>query len=174
MTSNVLLLNASYEPLDIIPLRRAVSLMLRGCVEGACNESVEMHSAQVTWRIPTIVRLRYYISVPRLGVAWSRKAVLRRDRYTCAYCGTQIGDRRRGKVLTKQNFTVDHILPVSRGGKNSWGNTVCACPPCNQRKADRMPNEANMHLLWEPKTPRARYIVASGEIPANWKAYLEV
>jgi len=86
----------------------------------------------------------------------------------------QIGDKSRGQVLTKQNFTVDHVLPLSRGGRNTWGNTVCACPPCNQRKADRMPNEANMHLLWEPKTPRARYIVASGEIPANWKTYLEV
>lgn len=174
MTSNILLLNASYEPLDIIPLRRAISLMLRGCVEAACDESIEMHSAQLTWRIPTIVRLRYYINVPRLRATWSRRAVLRRDQYTCAYCGMRIGDKRRGHVLTKQSFTVDHILPVSRGGKNTWGNTVCACPPCNQRKADRMPNEANMHLLWEPKTPRARYMVASGEIPTNWKAYLEV
>lgn len=174
MISNILLLNASYEPLDIIPLRRAISLMLRGCVEAACNDSIEMHSAQLTWRIPTIVRLRYYVNVPRLGVSWSRRAVLRRDQYTCAYCGMQIGDKRRGQVLTKQNFTVDHVLPLSRGGRNTWGNTVCACPPCNQRKADRMPNEANMHLLWEPKTPRARYIVASGEIPANWKTYLEV
>lgn len=174
MISNILLLNASYEPLDIIPLRRAISLMLRGCVEAACNDSIEMHSAQLTWRIPTIVRLRYYVNVPRLGVSWSRRAVLRRDQYTCAYCGMQIGDKSRGQVLTKQNFTVDHVLPLSRGGRNTWGNTVCACPPCNQRKADRMPNEANMHLLWEPKTPRARYIVASGEIPANWKTYLEV
>ena len=174
MASDVLLLNASYEPLDIIPLRRAVSLMLRGCVEAACTESVEMHSAQAIWRIPTIVRLRYYINAPRLGISWSRKAVLRRDQYTCAYCGVQVGGKRRGQVLAKQDFTVDHILPVSRGGKNSWGNTVCACPSCNQRKADRLPNEANMQLLWEPKTPRARYIVASGEVPANWKAYLEV
>ena len=174
MTSSVLLLNASYEPLDIIPLKRAVSLLLRGRVEAACVESIEMHSAYSTWHIPTVIRLRYYINVPRRGVSWSRDAVLRRDRYTCAYCGTQSGQRHNGRVLTRGDFTVDHILPVSRGGKNTWGNTVCACAPCNQRKADRLPHEANIKLLWEPKTPRARYIVASGEIPAVWKAYLEI
>jgi len=174
LTTNVLLLNASYEPLDIIPLRRAVSLMLRGRVEAACEESVVMRSAQLTWRVPTVIRLRYYVNVPRRGVTWSRDAVLRRDHYTCAYCGAKIGDRRRGRVLAKHSFTVDHILPVSRGGKNTWGNTICSCAPCNQRKADRLPNEAHMQLLWEPKTPRARYVVASGEVPANWKAYLEI
>lgn len=174
MTSSVLLLNASYEPLDIIPLKRAVSLMLRGRVEPACTDSIEMRSASLTWHIPTVIRLRYYVNVPRRGVSWSREAVLRRDRYTCAYCGVKPGDRVRGAVLTKYNFTVDHVLPVSRGGNNTWGNTVCACAPCNQRKADRLPHEAAMKLLWEPKTPRARYIVASGDIPAGWKAYLEV
>lgn len=174
MTSSVLLLNASYEPLDIIPIKRAVSLMLRGRVEAACSESIEMHSASSTWRIPTIVRLRYYVNVPRRGVSWSREAVLRRDRYVCAYCGAQLGDRRRGRTLNKYDFTVDHILPISRGGKNTWGNTICACAPCNQRKANRLPHEASMKLLWEPKTPRARYIVASGEIPATWKTYLEI
>ena len=174
MTSNVLLLNASYEPLDIISIKRAVSLMLRGRVEAACTESIEMHSASITWHIPSIIRLRYYVNVPRRGVSWSREAVLRRDRYVCAYCGATIGDRRRGQMLGKRDFTIDHILPVSRGGKNTWGNTVCSCAPCNQRKADRLPHEASMKLLWEPKTPRARYIVASGEIPATWKTYLEI
>ncbi len=174
MTSNVLLLNASYEPLDIIPAKRAVSLMLRDRVEAACSESIEMHSASSTWRIPTIIRLRYYINVPRRGVSWSREAVLRRDRYTCAYCGAETGQKHNGRIYTRYDFTVDHVLPVSRGGKNTWGNTVCACATCNQRKADRLPHEAAMKLLWEPKTPRARYVVASGEVPAVWKAYLEI
>jgi len=174
LTSGVLLLNASYEPLDIIPLRRAVALMLRDRVEAACDESYEMRSASDTWCVPTILRLRYYINVPRRGVSWSREAVLRRDRYTCAYCGAQVGQKRNGRLLGKEDFTVDHILPVSRGGKNTWGNTICACATCNQRKANRLPHEASMRLHWEPKTPRARYIVASGEIPAVWKAYLQV
>lgn len=174
MVANVLLLNASYEPLDIISLRRAVSLMVRGRVEPASEEAVEIHAASSTWRIPVVIRLRYYVNVPRRGVSWSREAVLRRDRYTCAYCGIRLGDVRHGKVLNRSDFSVDHILPVSRGGKNSWGNTVCACAVCNQRKANRLPHEANMKLLWEPKTPRVRYLVASGEVPTVWRAYLEL
>jgi 5-methylcytosine-specific restriction endonuclease McrA len=76
--------------------------------------------------------------------------------------------------LSQRDFTIDHILPVSRGGKGSWGNTVCACPTCNQRKADRTPHEANMKLRWEPKTPRVSYLFVSGEVPAAWKVYLEI
>ncbi len=172
--AQVLLLNASYEPLAVITLRRALSLMLRGRVEAASEEAVTLHGVSSSMRIPVVIRLRYYVNVPRRGVHWSRKAVLRRDRYTCAYCGARPGDRQRGKVLTKQDFTVDHILPISRGGKSVWGNTVCACAACNHRKGNRTPHEANMKLLWEPKTPRVSYLVASGEVPAAWKVYLEL
>jgi 5-methylcytosine-specific restriction endonuclease McrA len=172
--SSVLLLNASYEPLAVVTQRRALSLIMRGRVEPACPEAVEMRGVSDIFNIPTVIRLRYYVNVPRLGMNWSRQAVLRRDKYVCAYCGVQPGDKQHGRILARQDFTVDHILPVSRGGKNTWGNTVCACAACNQRKADHLPHEANMRLHWEPKTPRANYLVLSGEIPAEWKAYLEV
>ncbi|MDF1513436.1 MAG: HNH endonuclease [Anaerolineae bacterium] len=174
MAANILLLNASYEPLDIIPVRRAISLMLRDRVVAACQDAVVMQSVSNTWRIPSVIRLRYYVNVPRRGISWSREAVLRRDRYTCGYCGVKISEKRRGFVLEKQDFTVDHILPISRGGKNTWGNTICACAACNQRKANHLPNEINLQLLWEPKTPRTRYLVASGDIPAAWRAYLKL
>ena len=174
MVANILLLNASYEPLDIIPVRRAISLILRDRVVAACQEAVELHSVSSTWRIPSVIRLRYYVNVPRRGISWSREAVLRRDRYICGYCGVRISEKRRGYVMEKQHFTVDHVLPLSRGGRNTWGNTICACAACNQRKANHLPNEVQMRLLWEPKTPRTRYIVASGEIPAEWRAYLTI
>jgi 5-methylcytosine-specific restriction endonuclease McrA len=77
-------------------------------------------------------------------------------------------------VLGKNDFTVDHLIPRSRGGKNTWGNTACACPLCNNRKGDRTPHEAGMVLRWEPKIPRVGYLVASGDVPAAWKVYLEV
>ena len=172
--AGVLLLNASYEPLTIITQRRALSLILKGRVEAACAEAIEMRGVASALSIPTVIRLRRYINVPQRGVRWSRKAVLQRDQYICAYCGIQPGQPQRGQVLTRQNFTVDHILPMSRGGKNTWGNTVCACPLCNQRKGNRTPHEANMKLRWEPKTPRVNYVVASGEEPATWKVYLEL
>ncbi|MBN1487149.1 MAG: HNH endonuclease [Anaerolineae bacterium] len=172
--SNVLLLNWSYEPLAVITRRRALSLMLRGRVVAACDESVEIYGASDIFSIPSVIRLRRYVNVPQRGAHWSRRAVLRRDMYTCAYCGAQPGDKQMGQVLTLQDFTVDHIMPVSRGGQSTWGNTVCACWRCNQRKADRTPHEVYMRLLWEPKIPRVTYLVISGEIPAAWKTYLEI
>ena len=81
---------------------------------------------------------------------------------------------RSGRVLTKADFTVDHIIPRSRGGKNTWGNTACACAACNRRKGNRTPHEAGMRLLWEPKTPRVDYLVLWGDIPASWKVYLRM
>lgn len=172
--ADVLLLNASFEPLGIITQRRAVSLLLKGRVEAASREAVEIQGVSDVLRVPTVIRLRRYVNVPRRGVRWSRKAVLQRDNFTCAYCGRRPGDWQHGYLLTRQSFTVDHILPISRGGKSTWGNTVCACPACNQRKGSRLPHEAHMKLQWEPKTPRANYIVAWGEVPAAWKVYLEV
>ena len=78
-----------------------------------------------------------------------------------------------GQILRRQDFTIDHIVPRSKGGQNTWSNTACACPPCNQRKGDRDPHEAGMTMLWEPKMPRVDYVVASGEVPQAWKIYLE-
>lgn len=172
--SQVLLLNASYEPLAIINQRRALTLLQKGRVEAASSETFEMRTISRSLRIPTVIRLRHFINVPRRGARWSRKAVLQRDNFICAYCGVQPGQQQRGKILTKYSFTVDHILPVSRGGKNTWSNTVCACPNCNQRKGNRMPHEAKMTLGWEPKTPRVSYLVMWGNVPATWKVYLEV
>jgi 5-methylcytosine-specific restriction endonuclease McrA len=174
MPTSVLLLNASYEPLAVITRRRALSLIMKGRVEAACEEAIEVRSISNAVHIPTVIRLRRYINVPQRGVRWSRQAVLYRDRYTCAYCGIQTGGKQRGRRLSQRDFTIDHILPVSRGGKGTWGNTVCACPACNQRKADRTPHEANMKLRWEPKIPRVSYLVASGDVPAAWKVYLEI
>ena len=172
--THILLLNATYEPLAVINRSRALSLLLRGRVEPACVEAIEIRTVSRVLHIPTVIRLRYYVNVPQRGIRWNRRAVLQREQYTCIYCGIQIGDKQRGKVQTKQDFTIDHILPVSRGGRNTWGNTACACPQCNQRKGNRTPHEANMKLRWEPKTPRVNYLVAFGEVPAAWKLYLEL
>lgn len=170
----VLLLNASYEPLCVVTSRRALALILKGRVEAACGDLLEIQGVSHKLRIPTVIRLRRYINVPRRGARWSRQAVFQRDNYTCGYCGICLGEKQRNKSLSRSDFTIDHVLPVSRGGKNSWTNTVCACAVCNQRKSNRTPHEANMRLNWEPKMPRVTYLVASGQIPASWKVYLEV
>ena len=172
--SKVLLLNASYEPLAVLPQRRAVALMLRGRVDAATEEMQTIQGVVSSLHIPTVIRLRRYINVPRRGVSWSRRGILARDGFRCIYCGIQSGDPHRGKIVKKPDFTIDHLIPRSRDGKNTWSNTACACRGCNQKKGARTPHEAGMSLRWEPKTPRVHYLVATGEMPKSWKVYLEV
>lgn len=163
---HTLVLNASYEPLAVVSVRRAVVLVL---TEKAVAEHVDdarvIRSATREIPMPLVVRLLRFVRVPyRRRVPWSRRGVLERDRHHCAYCG-------------KRASTVDHIQPVSRGGAaRSWLNTVAACPPCNQRKADRTPVEAGMGLLVEPYEPKAQTalilalgVTASESLPA-WLA----
>jgi 5-methylcytosine-specific restriction endonuclease McrA len=172
MLDAVLLLNASFSPLSIIPKQRALSLLMRDCVEAVTDETIPMEGASRTVQLPTIIRLHRFVNVPQRHATWSRSAIMKRDTYKCIYCGVQIGERQFGRYLTKKDFTLDHIIPRSRGGRNSWGNTACACFRCNQRKADRTPHEAGMPMRWEPKTPRVNYIIAAGDVPDTWKVYL--
>lgn len=172
--ATVLLLNASYEPLRVIPYRRAMSLLLRDRVDRVSAETHQLPTSNTIVEIPHVLRLRKYINVPSRGIRWSRRNVFVRDDWTCIYCGIQLGSMHKGKVVGRDQFTLDHIVPRSRGGKNTWGNTACACAACNQRKGARMPNEAGLKLLWEPKRPRVDYLVASGDVPDSWKLYLRV
>jgi 5-methylcytosine-specific restriction endonuclease McrA len=172
MAANVLLLNASYEPLRVIPVRRAVGLLMRGVAEEVDGVAARLRTPSLIFEVPSVLRLRYYVNVPQRGAVWSRRGVLGRDGHTCIYCGVQPGGRHGGKWVTRADLTVDHLIPRSRGGGNTWGNTACACRWCNNRKADRTPHEAGMRLRWEPKTPRVNYLVVTGDVPAEWKVYL--
>ena len=170
----VLLLNASYEPLRVIPFRRAMSLLLRDRVDAVSAETHPLPTSSNIFEIPHVLRLRRYVNAPRRGARWSRRNIFARDNWTCIYCGIRPGDMRKGKVMGRDQFTLDHIFPRSRGGKNTWGNTACACAECNQRKGDRLYHQIGMKLRWEPKRPRVDYLVASGDVPDSWKLYLEV
>lgn len=162
----ILLLNATYEPLAVLSLPRAIKLLLKGRVEPVAEERITVASASRTLTVPTVLRLKVYVRVPhRHTPAWTRRGLFARDGHTCAYCGRRVSAR---------ELTVDHVIPVSQGGRATWGNTVTACARCNQRKADRTPHEAGMKLLIEPKAPRTNYLVASGEIPAAWKMWIEL
>jgi len=170
----VLLLNASYVPIQSITIRDAVDLMMRGVVDAVDGVAARLHTPSQIFEVPSVLRLRYYANVPHRKVVWSRRGVVTRDNCTCIYCGISAGDRRNGRKLTRADFTVDHLAPVSKGGSSTWSNTACACYKCNHRKANRSPHEAGMALLWEPKRPRANYLIASGDIPAEWKVYIKV
>jgi 5-methylcytosine-specific restriction endonuclease McrA len=172
----VLLLNRSYEPLYAISAQRAVALLFSRQAAPVRGEppAAVFRSPSTTIEVPTVICLRRYVNVPRRGAVWSRAGVLKRDEYRCIYCGLRPGDRQRGRTLARADFGVDHIVPLSRGGKSTWGNTACACRRCNGRKNDRTPAEAHMKLLWEPKTPRTSYLVLRGDVPAAWRKYVEV
>ena len=171
---SVLLLNASYVPLGTVTIRDAVDLLMRDVVDAVDGVAARLRTPSTIFEVPSIIRLRVYVNVPHRRAIWSRRAVVARDGSTCIYCGTGVGDSRRNKVLTRHDFTVDHIIPSSRGGRSTWGNTACACYWCNHRKADRTPTQAGLRLGWEPKRPRTNYVVASGDIPEEWRVYIQV
>lgn len=172
----VLLLNGSnWEPLAVISVPRAINLVLAGKAVVLEQSGQFLQTIRDKFPVPSVVALRTYINVPRRQASWSRKGVLVRDSYTCIYCGAQPGGIHKGKQLSKQDFTVDHVFPKSRGGKDTWTNTACACYACNHKKGDKLPNEAGMKMRWEPKTPRTSYLViAIGTGPDAWKRYIEI
>ena len=137
----VLVLNADLGPLHRVSLRHAIRMLCRGVAE--VHES-EPDIRYGPWGMPRVVKLVKYIVTKwryTAGPSWSRAGVLRRDGFTCGYCGSHNG------------HTVDHVIPVSRGGRNTWANTIASCDPCNQRKGDRTPQEAGMTLLVKPQAP---------------------
>ena len=175
MQGRVLLLNGStWEPLDIISVPRAINLILAQKVVVVEVTGKFLRSVSRKFEIPSVIALKTYINVPRRRATWSRRAVLTRDGYKCIYCLAKPGDVVQGQVLSKNDMTIDHILPRSRGGKDVWTNTACACYLCNRRKGDRLPGEAGMKLQWEPRRPRTNYLVLEvGSGPDSWKRFVE-
>ncbi len=172
----VLLLNGStWEPLSVITVQRAINLLLAGKAIAVEQTGQYLRTVRTRFEIPSVIALKSFINVPRRKSHWSRKGVLVRDGYTCIYCGIKLGSLVKSKVFSKRDFTIDHITPRSKGGKDTWSNTACACYRCNHRKGNRLHNVAGMRLRWEPKTPRTSYLViALGSGPEVWKRYVEI
>jgi 5-methylcytosine-specific restriction endonuclease McrA len=145
-----LALNASYEPLTILPLRRALRLVIDRKAEILeVDQARVFRSASTELPCPVVIRLVRYVHVPRkFRRQVTNTFLFARDRYSCQYCG-----RHRTELRGREFLTRDHVIPVSRGGANDWGNVVTACSPCNNRKASRLPNETGMKLLAVPSEP---------------------
>src|ERR1700740_1673026 len=160
----VLVLNATYEPINVCTVRRAIVLLLKDKAELLERGRLELHSESSTIARPVVIRLITYVKVPRDAHRRkiTRRAVFARDSWTCQYCGSH------------SNLTVDHVIPRSKGGASSWENIVASCAPCNRRKGDRLPRQAGMHPRRPPRTPRAEIFiaVASPTIPHAWLQYL--
>jgi 5-methylcytosine-specific restriction endonuclease McrA len=161
----VLVLNASYEPLNVCSVRRAHVLVFKGKAEVLEEHETPLRSASDTFARPHVIRLVQYVRVPRAAQRKiSRRALFARDEWSCVYCGTSGG-----------RLTLDHVLPRSRGGDSVWENVVTACAPCNLRKGDRLPEEASMTLRRPPRPPAPALFITlatpSG-LPTTWKRYL--
>jgi 5-methylcytosine-specific restriction endonuclease McrA len=163
--SRVLVLNATYEPINVCTVRRAAVLVLKAKAEVLERGRVALRSERMSMDRPTVIRLITYVRVPRDAHRRkiTRKAVLARDSWTCQYCGSR-----------KPNLTVDHVVPRSRGGKSVWENIVASCASCNRRKGNRLPREIKMHPRTRPTAPGPTVFIriASPTIPIAWQQYL--
>lgn len=152
----VLVLNASYEPLHVTSAKRAITLLQYGVAEVLQNSAEVVRSPSTVLPIPSVIRLRRYVRRPRVHpVPFNRRNVLRRDTFTCQYCGSA------------DDLTLDHVMPRSRGGRHGWDNVTTACRACNQRKGNRTPEEAAMPLRTRPRAPTFG-VYAHGQF-AHWQ-----
>jgi 5-methylcytosine-specific restriction endonuclease McrA len=161
----VLLLNATFEPLTALPLRRAVVLVVCGKAEVVHDDAsgLALHAATIEVPVPSVIRLSSFVRVPyRASVPLTRAGLLHRDGYRCAYCGHRAE-------------TIDHVVPRSRGGQHTWQNCVACCTRCNHRKADRLLSEIGWRLRVVPQAPHGphwRLLAQVHETDPAWRPYL--
>lgn len=167
MNGRVLVLNASYEPVNVCTERRAVVMVFKGVARVEEHNGHFLHSARMTLRAPSVIRLTEYIHIPFKNRSLSRKNIILRDDSTCQYCGVH---------ASASELTLDHVVPRSRGGGSSWDNLVACCKRCNHRKGSRTPEEAGMKLLRRPRAfslhvnrQIMRYL---GRADETWRKYL--
>lgn len=157
-----LILNRNWQPVNVAPVARALVLLWNDQARVVDPEDYQTYDwadwAQMTpekgelfvqavtcrLRVPEVITLTQYDRLPTGTVAFSRRNVFKRDRFTCQYCGTQPGTH---------ELTIDHVVPRAQNGQSTWTNCVLACLECNRRKADRTPEQAQMRLLGVPKRP---------------------
>ncbi len=176
-----LLLNRYWQPVHVSTVQRALILLARDAARVVDPENYQLYNwddwiavpsrqdeavirgVTLRLRIPEVLVLAHYDRIPDGVVAFSKRNVFKRDRLTCQYCGRQPG---------RHELTLDHVLPRSRGGATSWENCVLACLECNRRKADRTPEQANMHLCRRPVRPAWRPLYAVAVRLPSWAPFL--
>jgi 5-methylcytosine-specific restriction endonuclease McrA len=152
----VLVLNQSYEPLNICRVRRAIPLLYQGKAEMLENGLGFIHTVRADFAIPSVIRLDYIVRRPRQRRKMTRVEIFHRDNYTCQYCGQE-----------SNQLTLDHVSPRHQGGQHTWENVVSACVRCNRRKAGRTPKQAGMKLKRLPGPPKNSY---SFHIPYKYRS----
>jgi 5-methylcytosine-specific restriction endonuclease McrA len=167
MQAPVLVLNATFEPIHVTAVRRALILLFKGVAQTEETQPTHVHSPTHAMAVPSVIRLLSYRHIPQQSRALSRKNILLRDRNTCQFCGG---------VFPMSDLTLDHVVPRSRGGASSWENLVACCYKCNNNKGDRTPEEAGIKLARRPRpftlhTSR-QLMRLIGHKDEKWRKYL--
>lgn len=188
----VLILNRLWQAVNIVGIQRAFSLLFQDNAQviSTGDESFQVmntsewfeysahqvpkenepyiQTVRMRIRIPKVLLLRRYDRLPIQEVRFTRTNVFERDQYRCQYCG---------KGFAEEEINLDHVIPRAKGGSTSWENIVTACIPCNTRKANRLPHQANMHLIKKPTRPRWRPFVSSladQKYDSDWNHFLNL
>jgi 5-methylcytosine-specific restriction endonuclease McrA len=160
----VLVLNTTYEPLNVCSVRRALVLLLKDKAEVLEQSGAALHSERGAYDIPLVIRLNSYVRIPHRASSGriSRRAVFARDKHRCQYCGSS------------RHLTVDHVVPRSRGGADTWDNLVTSCAPCNRKKGDRPLHLAGLRLSRPPRSPgpAAFVLLHVDHVHESWRPYL--
>ena len=189
LNENVLVLNRLWQAINVCTVERAFMLLYMGHAEVVLEESGDfqtfdfhewrefsqghhgedvVHTVSFKIRIPRVILLLFFDRLPHKEVKFTRHNIFERDHNTCQYCG---------KHFDRRELNLDHIVPRDRGGTTTWENIVCACIPCNTRKANRTPTEAGMHLVKKPKRPKWRPFVnvtIASVAHDSWKHFLDL
>ena len=163
LNKKVLLLNQSYQPLMVLGAKRAIILSFTDKVEVIEKYADEVHSINLSIYLPSVIRLRDYVTFNKKKIALSRKNILKRDNHICQYCNTK-----------NKFITIDHIIPKDKGGTDTWSNLVAACVPCNTKKGNKLLKDTNMFLIKNPKTPSFLFNIQNdlSHSQNSWKPYL--
>ena len=163
LNRRVLVLNQSYEPLMVIGAKRAVILLLNEKVDSLENYREKIHSAYISLPLPSVIKLKHYARIRRKEIVLSRKNILKRDNHTCQYCG-----------IRSVPMTIDHVISRKKGGEETWDNLVAACEPCNTRKGNHSPSEAQMVLVKTPRKPTMILHLQKfvKQFQSSWRPYL--
>lgn len=180
----VLVLNSLYQAVQVTGVRRAFRLFYSGRARAVAPDFVSydfdnwcdlplrsvdraMRTPTRAIRIPQVIQLVSYDRLPSREVRFTRRNIFFRDRNRCQYCGRHFSQR---------DLNLDHVVPLSRGGKSSWVNVVCACIPCNTSKGAKTPSEAGMRLIRKPRRPSAHPLLRAswlGPCPEEWRSFLD-
>ncbi len=164
------MLNSSYEPLRIVNWQKALILWFQGKVEILAHHESFVRSIRESFPLPSVIRLKKYVrGQETTRIRFCRENIYLRDNFACQYCRDSFPTR---------DLTLDHVLPVSQGGKKDWTNIVTACRPCNQKKGNRTPDQADMPLFKKAEEPRwlpaLKFEVNEKTAPLDWWVYLNL